>query len=291
MVENGLKPLVRFVAISPHKAKRVSHKTNPWLAVVAILVCPLWIAGCASLFKAGKDKPIEARQEGSGLIHPTIPDGAPAKEPETVSAVGTRDGKKDDRQESGTRVTVAATAGALSKAGPETKETAPVLPRATSQPSGEGSREENGPEAKSNPAKLPSTERPAAKKDEPADSSGKASEDADSPFKKHDHAEYIRLIRNKAIDMVNQDGKAAYARVCRDDTTDDWSLNIYHWHGRNYSFVTYAWDEVDQKWVESFVTDKRPVAGWKKHLDFSTAGKDCKVLKERKGVDGPPDRP
>jgi len=101
----------------------------------------------------------------------------------------------------------------------------------------------------------------------------------DFSFRKHDHSKYVVLIRNKAIDRVNKEKNADLARLCRDRTTDQWSLTIYRRAEKLYSFVYLVWDEIDEKWEESYSADKRPLSGWKQHLDFSASGKECKVLK------------
>ncbi|HMK33972.1 MAG TPA: hypothetical protein VK463_02820 [Desulfomonilaceae bacterium] len=101
----------------------------------------------------------------------------------------------------------------------------------------------------------------------------------DTSFKKHDHSKYTEKIRNKAIDRVNQEPTCKYARICRDSTTDEWGLTLYYVQDKVYVMVSYAWDDIDQKFEKSFTSDKRPVSGWKHHLDFSAAGKECRVLK------------
>lgn len=99
------------------------------------------------------------------------------------------------------------------------------------------------------------------------------------PLQKHDHAKYLQFVRGKAIDMVNKEKNITLARLCRDSTTEEWTLTMYQRHPPNYSFVTYMWDEVDGKWERAFSSGTRPVSGWKQHLDFASSGKDCKVLK------------
>lgn len=101
----------------------------------------------------------------------------------------------------------------------------------------------------------------------------------DFSFRKHDHSKYVTLIRNKAIDRVNKEKNSDLARLCRDRTTDQWSLTIYRRADKSYSFIYLVWDEIDEKWEESYSADRRPISGWKQHLDFSASGKECKVLK------------
>jgi hypothetical protein len=279
VVENGLNPLFRSPAVNSHVAKGVSLRADRWLPLIVLLVCAVGLAGCASFFKFGKDKPVEARPNETGLIHPTIP-AEKIKESEATPSKDAGE-KKQDGQEPGSRITVAAAAGTQSKTVPDKKDSPPLLSRAESQTTG------TNPPDKSFDEPPKDSEPPAAKKQETSDASGKTPEESDTLFKKHDHLKYTRLIHNAAIDIVNKAETAVYARLCKDSTTDDWSLTLYYLHGRTYSFVTYAWDEVDQKWVEAFVSDKRPVSRYQKHLDFSSAGKECKVLKERKIGDLP----
>jgi hypothetical protein len=102
------------------------------------------------------------------------------------------------------------------------------------------------------------------------------------PFKRHDHKKYIQKIKNKAIDKLNKTKDVTYATLCRDSTTDEWSLWLYSFGGKTYRFVTYAWDEVDEKWEESLKSNKQPIAGWRHHLKFTADGKRCEVLKEKR---------
>jgi len=100
------------------------------------------------------------------------------------------------------------------------------------------------------------------------------------PFKRHDHAKYIEIIKNKAIDLVNSDKESDYAAICKDMITDQWSLAFYYTQEKTYKFVIYVWDEIDDKWQKSFVSDKRPISTLEKHLKYSSSGKDCKPLKK-----------
>ena len=277
MVENGLKPLVRSLALHCYNSMKGALRANRWVAPVVILACSLGLAGCASISKSGKAQPVAAHQNPGGLVHPTRPEDVRGKEPATTPSKRGAGEQKEERQEPGSRISVATAAGAHPTAAPEKSGTVPVPSSSESQPAGRITSEKPSSE------RPPKTQKSPTEEGEPSRSSAKPPEDGDSPFKKHDHAQYERQIHNAAIDTVNKDEKAVYARVCKDATTDDWSLSIYHLHGNTYSFVTYAWDDVDRKWVEAFVSDKRPLTRWKSHLDFSSAGRDCKVLKERTG--------
>jgi len=109
---------------------------------------------------------------------------------------------------------------------------------------------------------------------------GSGDKGADEPlFQKHDHAKHVELIRAKAIDKVNKEKEVTLARLCRDSTTEEWTLTLYQKRQQHYSFASYVWDEIDGKWERSLVSDKRPLSGLRQHLDFSSSGKDCRVLK------------
>ena len=99
-------------------------------------------------------------------------------------------------------------------------------------------------------------------------------------FKRHDHAKYLEMIKNKAVDLVNSDKESNRAEICKDMITDQWSLTLYYVKGKTYQFVTYAWDEIDDNWQKSFTSNKRPLSSLKKHLKYSSSGKECKVLKK-----------
>lgn len=102
------------------------------------------------------------------------------------------------------------------------------------------------------------------------------------PFKRHDHAKYLEMIKNKAVDMVNSDKESSSAKICKDVITDQWSLTLYYVKEKTYKFVTYTWDEIDDDWKKSFTSNKGPLSGLKRHLKYSSSGKDCKPLKKER---------
>lgn len=116
-------------------------------------------------------------------------------------------------------------------------------------------------------------------KEKSSDPGSEELEATSSAFKKHDHSKYVTDIRNKAIDQLNKEKDADLVRLCRNATTDQWSLTMYHRAERTYSFTDYAWDEVNLKWEKVLSSVKKPRSSWKQHLDFSAAGKECKILK------------
>lgn len=102
-------------------------------------------------------------------------------------------------------------------------------------------------------------------------------------YKKHDHARYVRLIEDKAREKLKDHRDSSLARMCKDSATDQWTLNIYRKDAKTYSFISYSWDEVDEKWEEIFVSRKQPLARWKSHLDFTAARRKCRMLKAGSG--------
>lgn len=129
-------------------------------------------------------------------------------------------------------------------------------------------REKSLPDESSNEVKGGQVAKPSSLADEKAD-----------PFPKHDHSKYVTTVRHKAIDILNRATDCDIARLCRDSLTDEWSLILYFKTGASFYYVMHSWDEIEGKWSESFVSEKRPVSGLKKHLTFSASGKTCKVLK------------
>ncbi len=103
--------------------------------------------------------------------------------------------------------------------------------------------------------------------------------ESEEPFKRHDHAKYLDMIKNKAVDLVNSDKESSRAEICKDMITDQWSLTLYYVKEKTYKFITYTWDEIDDDWKISFTSNKGPLSGLQKHLKYSSSGKNCKVLK------------
>lgn len=108
---------------------------------------------------------------------------------------------------------------------------------------------------------------------------GTETEERSPSFKKHDHSKYLTTIKNSAIDVVNKESESVFARMCRHNTSEEWSLYLYFIQGKNYQFRIYVWDPIENLWTETFESEKRPIAGYKKHLSFSSAGKKCISLK------------
>ncbi len=150
----------------------------------------------------------------------------------------------------------------------------------SSEETDEDKSPKNSESKKERQEKSPSTEEETeAEKDEPADGSRVASKETDESFRKHDHSEYKRTIKNAAIDTLNKHRGSTAARLCRDTTTDLWTLTIYSQGRGKLSFVIYFWDEVDGKWERSFESGNVPPKKWRSHLRYASADKTCTILK------------
>jgi hypothetical protein len=132
---------------------------------------------------------------------------------------------------------------------------------------------------------LPESEQISGVK--PSDVKSKTPEDNewDKPetsapsFKKHNHQEYVTKITNLAIDEVNKELDVSYATICNDNTTDDWILTLYFKLDKTFSYKSFVWDSIDNKWDRDYESEKKPLIMWKKHLTFASSGKKCKALK------------
>jgi len=163
----------------------------------------------------------------------------------------------------------------------------PAKPSQGGDKSGAEARGQGAAEKGRNPGPTKETKDSAepASKPQPSKSPTQSPDDQDNlsdSFKKHDHSKYMTYVRNKAIDLINTQKPADHVVLCKDNTTDQWTMTLYNKGDRVYSFVTYVWDEIDDKWTESFVSNKNPISRWKNHVRYSASGKDCTVLKGRR---------
>jgi hypothetical protein len=269
------------------KEMRALPFRSVWFAVISVIICSIWLTACVPGImgsKASKEKtPGDAASSSpSGLVKPKMPDdrgrGSLAQQAGKEKP-GDASGKSSD--------TFAASAKGAKAEKPATQRVSSVPNDLGREIAGSGVGREPGSQSPSESPKSGASTRTVVediRRDPPA--SGKSGSETspkdDLPFKKHDHVKYTQKIKNKAIDQVNKEKDVTYARLCRDSTTDEWSLWVYRSEEKAYRFVTYIWDEVDEKWEESFKSDKRPISGWKHHLKFSTDGKDCIDLKKRR---------
>lgn len=101
----------------------------------------------------------------------------------------------------------------------------------------------------------------------------------EGPLKKFDHVKYMEHMRSRAIDLVNKEPNCSHAILCKDSITEGWSLAIYRIKDGHYTSSILDWDEIDEKWTEAFVSERKPVSQLKEHLKISIIGKECKPLK------------
>ena len=125
------------------------------------------------------------------------------------------------------------------------------------------------------------------KGDKPSDVKIVAPEDADwmlsderkPKFKKHNHSKYVKRIKDLAMEALHKEYDPFYATLCCDSTTDEWSLTIYFKKANNFRYKSLIWDPIDDKWENQYESGNKPLAGWKKHLSFVSADKQCNQLK------------
>jgi hypothetical protein len=120
-----------------------------------------------------------------------------------------------------------------------------------------------------------------------ATKTGEVSEfDADRPapgmgrFRKHDHAKYLEKIKSTALEIVAKDRRISFAGLCRNQMNGDWNLRIYHKNEEFYSFKTFSWNAIEEKWEDAVDSEKRKAKTWHEHLRFYFSKRDCEVLKE-----------
>ncbi len=244
------------------KETRDLPSRSVWFAAAAVIICSTWLAACIpAIFgtkqKAAGDGPDSSPSHLSKSTHPTDrkPSLAAGNSGAGVRRAGS--GSSTHSFEAAAKTTrgskLWAEQGASVRIDPGKQET--------------GSKEEK---------------RPAGESSSLAKAGSNVLSKAAPRFKRHNHEKYTEKIRNKAKDKVNKERTCTYATLCRDSTTDEWSLWIYRSEAKTYRFVAYSWDEVDEKWEKSFESDKRPLSGLKHHLEFTAVGKDCQILKGRK---------
>lgn len=121
------------------------------------------------------------------------------------------------------------------------------------------------------------TEPRSQEKEQASPSDG--SSQSEPEFKKHDHAQYVKTIKNKAIDVLNKHPNSTQAIFCTDRVTERRSLTIYFKRQKSYSFTYYEWDDVDQEMKQIFSAEKVPISRWKEHLQYADQDKECSILK------------
>jgi hypothetical protein len=103
----------------------------------------------------------------------------------------------------------------------------------------------------------------------------------DPGIKKHDHTAYKRQLKNKAIDIVNNETKCSLARLCKDYITEEWTLTTFTKGEKTFSFTAHVWDPIGEKWKPTFTSKPRPLKNWSTHLRVTSSGRECELLKGR----------
>jgi hypothetical protein len=155
----------------------------------------------------------------------------------------------------------------------------PETPRRITRTSVEADKRQPTEKTIPDTSSKPSDARTPDSKNEAPKSSAKDELAQEEPLRKFDHVKYLEKIRSKAIDLVNKERNCSHAILCKDSITEAWSLSLYRVLDRQFTSAVFVWDDIDEKWEEALVPDKRPVAQLKEHLKISAVGKECKPLK------------
>ncbi|MBI5571975.1 MAG: hypothetical protein HY914_18680 [Desulfomonile tiedjei] len=248
------------------------------ITLLIVFVCTLRLMGCVPAFLGGKasSKKPENKTERAELMKPQLPEASESSDPKVEA----------DRKPS---------SAAAESGSPGSSEGVSEASRPSTRDAGAGNQETSAPSERASRdgsegsdrkgEKQPIRPTPSEASEKPGKSgSNDASKEAEGAgkeelFKKHDHEKYVESLKNKAIDQVNRDGKCDYARLCRNSVTDERSLTLYYMDGKTFSFVTYEWDEIDEKWKKDYTSNKWPMSQWEEHLKLAAARQDCTVIK------------
>jgi len=250
--------------------------------MMVIVLCGVWLAGCVPAFLSKKNDSIPQPKidQKEKLIKPTMAANTAEDTTDKVSA------PEPQPYNSGIKEKPADAGRASANDSKEFSDLAEAFAGTTvhkEQGRDEGSKDKPQKvtieSEKDDARRVPSEKTDPVGKEKPSDPVSEEQEASDLAFKHHDHAKYVAEIRNKAIDQLNKERDVDFVRLCRNTTTDQWSLTMYRRAERSYSFTDYAWNEINLRWEKVFTSDKKPISGWKQHLDFSAAGKECKLLK------------
>lgn len=99
-------------------------------------------------------------------------------------------------------------------------------------------------------------------------------------IKKYDHSRYVKKIRSKAAKLVEGSPSCFHARLCRDLISDEWWLTTYRKSGKTFSYTSWVWDDIDQKFERTFRSPEQPLRELKLQISYSAAEKECHVLRE-----------
>lgn len=250
--------------------------------LLALSLTLLMTTGCgytlSGLLKSKEDNNVSKAQPA--LIKPKLDNSSDSELPadntrEPFNKAGSSDGKDTQSAVSRTKPAVESGRTDSSKSGQEQPEEQLKPPRRLT-----GVEQTDFPEEKDQKRGDRPLPPLRTKTDQDEDDLLTSEDEARNPyFKKHDHSKYVAKIKNAALDIINKENDCSYARICRHNTTDEWSLGIYFVQGKTYSFRSYVWDPIENTWTETFESEKKPHTGMRKHLSFSSAGKKCLTLK------------
>jgi hypothetical protein len=232
--------------------------------LAALFYC-IFLASCVPGILSKKTE-VSAQQQTpqkGSLLKPQMASSSIEKEPKTA-----KDSKEDQlpvRSASDTQSTVIKLDKPVREEPETVKAPLPKQKEETSSPS--------------NASKKPPSSVPESPNPKPTE---KPDEDKNSgfapPLSKFDHAEYIKHVRSRAMDLVNKEKNCSHAILCRDSLTDEWSVTLFVMKDKNFTRSIYVWDDIDEKWGETYSAPV-PAKELKDALTMSVNGKKCDPLK------------
>jgi hypothetical protein len=275
---------LRFNEMTLCKALALPSFANALVACIVMLTIAAGLGGCASLLKwkseTGPD--ISTTAKNDGLIKPKIADTA-----------GSASDALPDSKESSIPVEFDTSKRGLEPSASPLPVSRKESPHGTPRPPSpqakhtEEKQEQRGREIVSggtrtdgNPAG--SIAAPGIGKSARAEKPDtKATASSGPQFEKHDHSRYVKKLRRKGIELVNKSRTSFYARICRDHISEEWTLTIYEKSRGRFWFTKHVWDHIDERWEESFKSQKQRMSKFKRHVKFASAGKECRTMKGR----------
>jgi hypothetical protein len=231
----------------------------------AILFSCVFLASCVPGILSKKTE-VSAQQQTpqkGSLLKPQMASSDIEKEPKT--AKDSNENKLPVRSVSDTQSVIK-----MDKPVPKETETEKSLPppKAKEESSNPSNNSKKPPSSISESPNPKPTEKPDEDKN-----SGFA-----PPLSKFDHAEYIKHVRSRAMDLVNKEKNCSHAILCRDSLTDEWSVTLFVMKDKNFTRSIYVWDDIDEKWGETYSAPV-PAKELKDALTMSVNGKKCDPLK------------
>ncbi len=243
--------------------------SRSWILLAALFCCIFLVSCVPGILSKKNDVSAQQQtpQKGS-LLKPQIASSTVEKEKEIKQTKDDKEEKLPVRSASDTHDTLIK----VDKPVPQDSETGKSLP-----PPKEKEKEE--PSSVSTASKKPSSPISESPSPKPLE---KLEEDKNAgfapPLSKFDHAEYIKQVRSRAIDLVNKEKKCSHAILCRDSLTDEWSVTLFVMKDKTFTRSIYVWDDIDEKWGETY-SDPLPAKELKEALAMVSNGKKCEPLK------------